>query len=226
MKIHINLIQKIFLTFIFTLTTSQVSLAHSVYFEMNENDQVVIRFGEFGDEYEESPGYLDSLDSIHAWKINGEGQLEVLEPKKQKQGFTIDAKPMDSVSAHSGFPVMTRGSSPARKPFFYARWAHDFKKKEVPRLNLDLVPTGKVGEVQVYFRNKPLAGVKATLFTPEANDQELTADENGIFQFDTDPNEKGLYMLKIGRFREELAGFDRGAFYILTSHNCSLTWQQ
>ena len=62
MKIHMNLIQKIFLTFIFTLTASQVSLAHSVYFEMNEKDQVIIRFGEFGDDYEESPGYLDSLD--------------------------------------------------------------------------------------------------------------------------------------------------------------------
>jgi len=172
MKINMNLIQKIFLTFIFTLKASQLSLAHSVYFEVNENDQVVIRFGEFGDDYEESPGYLDSLDLIHTWEINGEDQLEALKAKKQKQGFTIDANPVDSVGAHSGFPVMTRGSSPARKPFFYARWVHDFKKKEVPRLNLDLVPTGKVGEVQAYFRNKPLVGVKAILFTPEANDRE------------------------------------------------------
>ena len=73
MKINMNWIQKIFLIFIFTLTASQLSLAHSVYFEVNENDQVVIRFGEFGDDYEE---YLDTL-TVWIWYIPGKSTVKV-----------------------------------------------------------------------------------------------------------------------------------------------------
>lgn len=211
---------------ILTITATQLGIAHSVYFEALADGQLVIRFGEFGDDYEESPGFLDSLDAIYAWKIGAEEITEALDPKKEKQGFAIEAKESDTTSAHSGFIIMTRGSSPARKPYFYARWAPDFNQKAKPTLTLDLVPTGKPGEVQAFFRQKPLAGAKATLYTPEANDQELTADNNGIFTFKTNPEEKGLYMLKIGRHREDLAGFDRGTAFQLSSHNCSLTWEQ
>ncbi len=211
---------------ILIMAATPLGMAHSVYFEALDDGQLVIRFGEFGDDYEESPGFLDSLDAIYAWKMGDEDSPEPFNPKKEKQGFDIEAKKSDTVSAHSGFIIMTRGSSPARKPYFYARWAPSFEQKAKPTLNLDLVPTGKPGEVQAFFRQKPLAGAKATLFTPEANDQELTADKNGVFKFKTDPNEKGLFMLKIGRYREELAGFDRGTKYELSSHNCSLTWQQ
>lgn len=211
---------------IITITTTQLVMAHSVYFEALDDGQLVIRFGTFGDDYEESPGYLDSLDAIYVWKIGAEESPEALDPKKAKQGFTIEAKESDTTSAHSGFIIMTRGSSPARKPYFYARWAPDFNQKPKPTLTLDLIPTGKPGEVQAFFRQKPLVGATATLYTPEANDQELTADEKGIFTFTTNPEEKGLYMLKIGRHREDLAGFDRGAPFELSSHNCSLTWEQ
>jgi len=207
-------------------TGTQQSWAHSVYFESTPEGGLVIRFGEFGDEYEESPGFLDSLDDVYAWKSKDTSKPVGLSPVKKKQGFEIEADSSDSVSAHSGFVIMTRGSGPARKPYFYARWTAGFEQKAAPSLTLDLVPTGKPGEVQAVFRNKPLAGAKATLFTPEANDQELTADENGIFRFKTDPKEKGLYMLKIGRHREALAGFDRGTAFALSSHNCSLTWKQ
>lgn len=211
---------------ILTFTTTQLGMAHSVYFEALEDGQLVIRFGEFGDDHEESPGFLDSLDTIYAWKKGAKENPETLDPKKERQGFTIQATESDATSAHSGFIIMTRGSSPARKPYFYARWAPDFNQKAKPSLTLDLVPTGKPGEVQVFFRQKPLAGAKATLYTPEANDQELTADENGIVTFTTSPEETGLYMLKVGRHREDLAGFDRGTAFELSSHNCSLTWKQ
>ena len=222
MKSYVTLITVLFLTSI----TTQFGLAHSVYFEAMEDGQLVIRFGQFGDDYEESPGFLDSLDAIYCWKIGEENKPQALNPKKGNQGFSIEAKESDTTSAHSGFIIMTRGSSPARKPYFYARWAPDLKQKAEPTLTLDLTPTGVSGEVQAFFRQKPLIGAKATLYTPEANDQELTADEKGIFTFKTNPEEKGLYMLKIGRHREDLAGFDRGTAFELSSHNCSLTWEQ
>ena len=65
MKSYVTLITVLFLTSI----TTQFGLAHSVYFEAMEDGQLVIRFGQFGDDYEESPGFLDSLDSIYCWKI-------------------------------------------------------------------------------------------------------------------------------------------------------------
>ena len=49
---------------------------HSVYFDENKSSKIKIRFGEFQDEYEESPGYLDSLDTISAWKINDKMSLK------------------------------------------------------------------------------------------------------------------------------------------------------
>ncbi len=200
--------------------------AHSVYFEPQENGDLVIRFAEFGDDYEESPGFLDYLDHLTAWNIGEAAEPTAIDPKKQKQGFFLDIKSTDVVCADTGFPVTTRGSSPARKPYFYARWVSDFTQKARPSMTLDLVPTGKQGEVQAFFRNKPLAGVEVSLFTPNLNDEVYKADENGIIQFKTNPEEKGLYMLKIERYREELPGFDRGVAYVLTSHNCSITFKQ
>ena len=44
---------------IITITTTHLATAHSVYFEALDDGQLVIRFGAFGDDYEESPGYLD-----------------------------------------------------------------------------------------------------------------------------------------------------------------------
>ena len=52
------------------------SYGHSVYFDENKNSEIKLRFGEFQDEYEESPGYLDSLDAINAWKINDKNEPE------------------------------------------------------------------------------------------------------------------------------------------------------
>jgi hypothetical protein len=215
-----------FILIILSVITVHNAFGHSVYFEPNESGQLIIRFGEFGDDYEESPGFLDSLDCVYIWKTNVEGDVQALRSSKKRQGFDIDADDTYSVCAQSGFVIMTRGSSPSRKPYFYARWISDFSQKAQPKLNLDLVPTGEPGVVRAFFRNKPLGGVVATLYTPDANDQELESDGEGFIRFETKPKEVGLYMLKIGRYREALPGFDRGTEHLLSSHNCSITWVQ
>ena len=201
------------------------SYGHSVYFDENKNSEIKLRFGEFQDEYEESPGYLDSLDAINAWKINDKNEPEKLDIEKQKNGFSLTAKNSDNIAAQTGFPVMAR-TDQTRKPYFYARWCADFKRKSIPTLTLDIVPNGQDGEVKVYFRGKPLNGIKLNLYTPDYDKIELISDKNGIVLFKKNIKSKGIYMLKIARYSENITGFDQGKLYKIISHNCSLNWNQ
>tara|TARA_B100000614_G_scaffold32428_1_gene25024 strand:+ start:6452 stop:7066 length:615 start_codon:yes stop_codon:yes gene_type:complete len=201
------------------------SYGHSVYFDENKNSEIKLRFGEFQDEYEESPGYLDSLDAINAWKINDKNEPEKLDIEKQKNGFSLTAQNSDNVAAQTGFPVMARTDKP-RKPYFYARWCADFKSKSIPTLTLDIVPNGQEGEVKVFFRGKPLTGIKLNLYTPDYDKIELISDKNGIVVFKDNIKSKGIYMLKIARYSESISGFDQGKLYKIISHNCSLNWNE
>ena len=201
------------------------SYGHSVYFDENKNSEIKLRFGEFQDEYEESPGYLDSLDSIKAWKINDKNEPEKLDIEKQKNGFSLTAQNSDNIAAQTGFPVMARTDQP-RKPYFYARWCANFKSKGIPTLTLDIVPNGQEGEVKVFFRGKPLTGIKLNLYTPEYDKIELISDKKGIVLFKENIKSKGIYMLKIARYSESISGFDQGKLYKIISHNCSLNWNE
>ena len=201
------------------------SYGHSVYFDENKNSEIKLRFGEFQDEYEESPGYLDSLDAIKAWKINDKNEPEKLDIEKQKNGFSLTAQNSDNIAAQTGFPVMARTDQP-RKPYFYARWCANFKSKGIPTLTLDIVPNGQEGEVKVFFRGKPLTGIKLNLYTPEYDKIELISDKNGIVLFKDNIKSKGIYMLKIARYSESISGFDQGKLYKIISHNCSLNWNE
>ena len=201
------------------------SYGHSVYFDENKNSEIKLRFGEFQDEYEESPGYLDSLDAINAWKINDKNEPEKLDIEKQKNGFSLTAQNSDNIAAQTGFPVMARTDQP-RKPYFYARWCADFKSKSIPTLTLDIVPNGQEGEVKVFFRGKPLTGIKLNLYTPEYDKIELISDKNGVVLFKDNIKSKGVYMLKIARYSESITGFDQGKLYKIISHNCSLNWNE
>ena len=94
----------------------------------------------------------------------------------------------------------------------------------MPLLTFDLVPNGKAGEAKVYFRGKPLGGVKATLRSPDEKETEVTADADGLLHFSAD--KPGQYLLSIPHYREPLAGFYSGVAYTETSHNTALTWVQ
>ena len=220
-KIIIKFISSILLINLIQLS----SYGHSVYFDENKNSEIKIRFGEFQDEYEESPGYLDSLDTVSAWKINEKKEPEILETEKQMNGFSINAINSDNIAAQTGFPIMSRQDN-ARKPYFYARWCPNFKRKSTPSLTLDIVPNGKAGEVQVFFRGKTLSGIKLKLYSPDYDEVELVSDKNGLVVFKDTLKSKGIYMLKIARYSEKVSGYDQGKLYEIISHNCSLSWNQ
>jgi len=196
--------------------------AHSVYVEADDNGNLIARFGQFGDDPETSPGYLDNLDCLTAWTFSSQDSPKSLMPTKEHDHFNLNLLSENGVEVQTGFPIMTRGTSPPRKPFFYARWLPNLSLTLKPSLTLDIVPSGEEGKMQVFFRNKPLPNIELTLYTPEGNEQTLESDDSGFARFKCD--EKGLFMLKIGRYREERTGFDRGLLYQLVSHNCSVTW--
>ena len=220
-KIIIKFISSILLINLIQLS----SYGHSVYFDENKNSEIKIRFGEFQDEYEESPGYLDSLDTVSAWKINEKKEPEILETEKQMNGFSINAINSDNIAAQTGFPIMSRQDN-ARKAYFYARWCPNFKSKRTPSLTLDIVPNGKAGEVKVFFRGKTLSGIKLKLYSPDYDEVELVSDKNGLVVFKDNLISKGIYMLKIARYSEKVSGYDQGKLYEIISHNCSLSWNQ
>jgi hypothetical protein len=144
--------------------------------------------------------------------------------QKKSDRFLIqgsDAK--DATQIETRFEVMGAEGKPGRVPYFYARWISDWKST-TPALNLDIVPTGKPGEARVYFRGKPLRGIKATFRTPDEAEETLTADADGFFHFDL--KQTGQYMLSVAHYREALSGFAGGRAYELSSHNAALTWMQ
>ena len=134
----------------------------------------------------------------------------------------------DSFNASTWPSVIAATARPSQrgctKPNFYARWQPGGLSEATPLLTLDLVPTGKPGEVRVYFRGQPLGGIKATFRTPDEKEQELVADAEGFLRFK--PTPAGQYLLTLAHYREALAGFHGGRAYEQNSHNAALTWRQ
>ena len=200
------------------LTLGFSTYAHSVWIEQKDN-HLVVRFAEPGEAFETSPGYLDSLSSPLGFVMltNKPVASEIL--KKSDHFLISGASPATVACVESAFTV--RGG---RKPYFYARWQPDMTMAGTPLLTFDLVPTGKPGEVRVYFRNQPLPGVSATLRQPDSKEEEVIADSDGMLHFKAE--KAGQYLLTSAHHREPLAGFHRGVAYTEISHNCSLVWIQ
>ena len=124
----------------------------------------------------------------------------------------------------ASFEVLPATNKPSRYPIFYARWQPGGWEAAKPALNLDLVPTGQVGEVRVYFRGQPLPDVTLTLRTPDEQEKPLKADGEGRVRFES--KQTGPHLLTLARHREPVSGFYQGQKYDVTSHNAALTWIQ
>lgn len=213
-----------FVLALFALFAASHAFAHSVWIEPTTNGQLIIRFAEPDGRLEKSPGHLDSLSLPVAFTVITNAPAAVEASKSTNHFLLVNALPANPACAETSFIVMSAPGKPGRKPNFYARWAPSLSVAATPALNLDLVPTGKPGEVRIYLRGQPLGGVKVTLRTPDEVEKELTADAEGFVRFES--KQSGQHHLSIGRHRETLAGFHGGNSYDLTSHNAALTWRQ
>lgn len=205
--------------FLWVLSLATAAFGHTVWIEPLDNN-LVIRFAEPGNKFEKSPGHLDSLTAPISFLAGPTNGPTVIESAKRSDHFLLaGASATNVVCTETVFTV--RGG---RKPYFYARWQPAGTAPGSPLLTLDLVPTGQPGEVRAWFRGKPLGGIKATLYTPDGKDHEVTADNDGFLRFKTD--QPGQYLLAVAHHREELAGFHLGHPYRQASHNAALSWRQ
>ncbi len=197
--------------------------AHSVWIEPL-GDQLVIRFAEPGGRLEKSPGHLDSLSAPVAFALLTNQPVAVTVIKSTNHFALTGTTANQPAGAETSFGVLSAPGKPGRRPIFYARWQSSLADAATPALTLDLVPTGRQGEVRVWFRGQPLGGVKATLRLPDDSEQDVTADAGGFLRFDA--NGPGQYLLAVAHHREKLPGYSGGRAYELTSHNASVSWRQ
>ncbi|WP_050027538.1 hypothetical protein [Verrucomicrobium sp. BvORR034] len=208
------------LTFALAAITASLP-AHEVWIEDTTDGKLVVRFAEYGEEYEKSPGHLDSLKTPEAWTAGEDGKPKAFEVQKKSDHYLlVDAKPENGAQAEAAFAVMKRGDSPARKPIFYARWHHAKAGAATPALTFDIVPTATAGEVQVFFRGQPVSEAKVNVVPPGGVESELTADKEGKLKIDA--SKPGNYLLYCKHQREETKGFSGGAAFDAVSHNASL----
>lgn len=226
-----NLLQTLALAATLGLS-SGTALAHEVWIEDLPTGQLVVRFAEYGEDFEESPGNLDSLSLPESWVATAEGVSKLTVTTAKDHFALADTNAKQSVQAETIFNVIGgkpggKGdqAGPSRRPFFYARW-YSFGTTEVakPATNLDLVPTGKPGEVCVYFRGKPLADIEVFAHTPDGKELTFKSDKDGLVKVPVE--QPGFYMLNCKRYREIIDGFSGGKPYTAVSHNCSVTWRQ
>jgi hypothetical protein len=205
--------------FCWLLGCTASAFAHTVWIEPLEG-KLVVRFAEPGNKFEKSPGHLDSLSVPVSFILGATNAPTVIDvPKKSDHFLLVGASQTNIACTETIFTV--RGG---RKPYFYARWQPVGGGAGTPLVTLDLVPTGQPGEVRAYFRGQPLGGIKATLYTPDEKEQEISADDEGFLRFKAD--QPGQYLLALAHHRESLAGFHAGRAYQQTSHNAALSWRQ
>lgn len=200
--------------------------AHSLWIEeLPDHAGLGVRFAQWGDEYETSPGHLDSFVQISGWTLDDKGEPHLLDVVKKKDHFFLgEVAAGRPAFAQAHFIVRKlHEDKPARAPIFYCRWQPDDGGAGKPAMTMDIVPTGKPGEARVYFRGKPLGGVELLFFSPKVSDQKLQADAEGYVRA-PDISKPGQYLLAVARYSEELPGFFHGVPFGITSHSASLYW--
>ncbi|WP_438480023.1 DUF4198 domain-containing protein [Oleiharenicola lentus] len=210
------------------LALAPFARAHSVWIEDTPDQKLVLRFGEVGEKYEKSPGYLDELIPTAAWTADQDGKLNALVVEKKSDHYLLGkATPAKPTLAETNFFVMQRVKNPGIWPNMNVRWHPAGATPPVePALTLDLLPTGKAGEIRVYFRGQPLAGATVKVLgqgEEEGKEEKLTSDAEGRIQFT--PKKSGLVVLSCNH-REKAPGYARGKAYELASYTVALSWRQ
>ncbi len=207
-------------------TSSITASAHSLWIEaLPENAGVGVRFAEWGEAFEVSPGHLDSFVEVSGWVLNEKGEPQSFDVAKKSDHFLLGKVAAGQPAyAQAQFTVRKlHEDKPARAPIFYCRWQPEGAGAGKPAMTMDIVPTGKPGEARVYFRGKPLADVEVGLYAPAADQAKLKTDAEGFVRV-ADLSKPGPYLLTVARYSEELSGFFRGVPYAITSHSASLYW--
>lgn len=181
--------------------------AHQVWLE-EDGAGTKLYFGEFGDNlHEVSPGYLDKLAHPVATVIGAAGEKAVA-LTKAKDGYAVGGKLAKGdalIAMDAVYPVIEskEGDKPVRTVWTPAARYVTSLSARPPKLTLDIVPTGSVGEFQVFFRSAPLKEADVTLTAASGWSRQGSTDAAGKVRFRLPW--KGSYGLLV-RYREDKPG--------------------
>jgi hypothetical protein len=157
--------------------------AHQIWIEQDAKG-ARLYFGEFGANLrEDSPGLLDKFVQLSARLITSTGEKAVALAKNAVAYALAEraAKGQSLVAEETGYPSWEeKEGKKAIKTVWTpaARYIADFSV-QAPLLTLDIVPTGKPGELQVIFRGKPLAEVELELIAASGWERRITTSAEG-----------------------------------------------
>lgn len=173
--------------------------AHQIWIEQDAGGARLL-LGEFAENLREtSPGMLDKFVQPSATLLGAQGGSPAT-LSKQAAGFAIGARAAAGeslVAQESGYPSWERKQGDKTERHVWvpaARWVPDFTARR-PQLNLDLVPTGKADEFQVFYKGQPLPEAKIEVVAASGWSRELKADKSG--RFSVGLPWKGLYALEV-----------------------------
>ncbi|NSX03256.1 DUF4198 domain-containing protein [Cupriavidus gilardii] len=186
--------------------------AHQIWIEQGPGGNASVRFGEFAENLREvSPGTLDKLGVPSAALISARGE-QAADGVKTADGFALPFKASrgDAIVAqapHYALYPFKRGDQQLTGWYFpAARLVTDFAP-QAPKLALDVVPAGKAGQLQVFFRGKPLPKAKVALVTQSGWAKEKQTDDQGKVAFDMPW--QGMYVAEVSH-QDETPGERQG----------------
>lgn len=205
-------------------TTAQ---AHQVWLENAGGGQVRLHFGEFNDNLREtSPGALDKFKGVPVLEQRAGTASQKVEGKLTKDAFayTVTGN-ADTLFAAATYPLIDR--SKRNLPAMYwqpsARWVASLAQPVAPGQALDLVPTGKPGQLKVVFNGNPLPKAKVQLVSPAGWSREAESAADGTVDFLTPW--KGQYVAEVHHI-DKTPGEAQGEKYGEASYVTTLSFVQ
>jgi hypothetical protein len=198
---------KFFFAIVALLGAATSAQAHQIWIEQAEG-KAIVRFGEYGENLREvSPGLLDKFVKVTGTLVSAKGEQKS-DATKTTNGFTLpfSAAADDALLAEdASYPLYTwkqQGKDTTNWYYPAARFITSFAAQQ-PKLVLDLVPTGEVGQFKLFFKDQAKAKTKVTLVTESGWSKEGHTDEQGLVKFDMPW--KGVYVVEVS-FNDRTAG--------------------
>lgn len=200
--------------------------AHQVWLE-HAGGQARLHFGEFNENLREtSPGSLDKFTGVPALEqVAGASSAPRVQGRLGKEAFeyAVPGTP-ETLFAAPTYPLIDRSKRnlPAMIWQPSARWVASLAKPVAPTAPLDLVPTGKPGELKVVYKGTPLPKAKVQLAAPSGWTREAEAGEDGTVTFVTPW--KGQYVAEVKHSDKTEGTTAQGEKYGEASYVTTLTF--
>ncbi|WP_043007554.1 TonB-dependent receptor [Comamonas testosteroni] len=209
----------------FVLASLGTAHAHQVWLE-NNGGQAQLFFGEFNDNLREtSPGALDKFLATPTLAQQTASGTQQLSGQRNATGFSYTAASQaQTLFASAAYPLIDRSkrNEPALLWVPAARWvATPAQPVAANAQALDLVPTGKPGQLMVSFNGMALPKTKVQIVAPSGWSREAQSDEQGRVNFALPW--KGLYVAEVHHSHKQ-GGEAQGKSYGEASYVTTLSF--